>query len=84
MSPEFKDFLQGLLTKNPKNRLSWPFLLDHPFVKEGVKGRTPTNWPHYTISSFSFVYHFTIHIIISVFPNLRLLNAATTFKVISK
>ena len=39
MGPEFKDFLQGLLTKNPKNRLSWPFLLDHPFVKDGIKGK---------------------------------------------
>ncbi len=38
MTPEFKDFLQGLLTKNPKNRLSWPFLLDHPFVKDGIRG----------------------------------------------
>ncbi|XP_013385413.1 serine/threonine-protein kinase 36 [Lingula anatina] len=36
MSPLFKDFLQGLLTKNPQNRLSWPDLLDHPFVAEGI------------------------------------------------
>ena len=38
MSPVFKDFLQGLLTKNPRNRLSWPLLLEHPFVASGVKG----------------------------------------------
>lgn len=32
MSPEFKSFLQGLLQKDPKNRLGWPDLLHHPFV----------------------------------------------------
>ena len=37
MSPPFKDFLQGLLTKNPRQRLSWPLLLEHPFVRNGVK-----------------------------------------------
>ena len=39
MSPVFKDFLQGLLTKSPRHRLSWPALLEHPFVKDGVIGR---------------------------------------------
>lgn len=34
MSPEFKSFLQGLLNKTPSERLSWPELLNHPFVKE--------------------------------------------------
>ena len=38
MSPVFKDFLQGVLTKNPKQRLAWPELLHHPFVEEFVKG----------------------------------------------
>ena len=38
MSPACKDFLQGLLTKNPRHRLSWPDLLQHPFVKDFVKG----------------------------------------------
>lgn len=33
MSKEFRSFLQGLLQKNPKRRLNWPHLLDHPFVK---------------------------------------------------
>ncbi|KAF4731648.1 hypothetical protein FOZ62_007491 [Perkinsus olseni] len=33
MSPDFKSFLQGLLVKNPSKRLSWPALLDHPFVR---------------------------------------------------
>nr|XP_033800675.1 serine/threonine-protein kinase 36 isoform X2 [Geotrypetes seraphini] len=32
MSPTFKNFLQGLLTKDPRQRLSWPDLLFHPFI----------------------------------------------------
>ncbi|XP_049985606.1 serine/threonine-protein kinase 36 isoform X3 [Alexandromys fortis] len=28
----FKNFLQGLLTKDPRQRLSWPDLLHHPFI----------------------------------------------------
>ena len=39
MSPDFKDFLQGLLNKNPCQRLSWPDLLYHPFVAAFVKGK---------------------------------------------
>jgi serine/threonine protein kinase len=38
MSPTFQNFLQGLLIKNPQQRLSWPQLLDHPFVKDFVQG----------------------------------------------
>lgn len=38
MSSTFKDFLQGLLSKNPRHRLSWPDLLHHPFVAANVKG----------------------------------------------
>ncbi|KAK3004965.1 hypothetical protein RJ639_018407 [Escallonia herrerae] len=34
MSTNFKSFLRGLLNKVPQNRLSWPALLEHPFVKE--------------------------------------------------
>lgn len=34
MSPEFKSFLQGLLNKTPSERLSWPELMTHPFVRE--------------------------------------------------
>ncbi len=34
MEPEFKDFLKGLLHKTPAQRLSWPDLLNHPFVAE--------------------------------------------------
>ncbi|NWQ74793.1 STK36 kinase, partial [Columbina picui] len=32
ISPVFKSFLQGLLMKDPLQRLSWPELLSHPFV----------------------------------------------------
>ncbi|GAV84051.1 Pkinase domain-containing protein/HEAT_2 domain-containing protein [Cephalotus follicularis] len=34
MSPSFRSFLKGLLNKGPQNRLTWPALLEHPFVKE--------------------------------------------------
>ncbi|KAL6286565.1 hypothetical protein ACE6H2_010955 [Prunus campanulata] len=34
MSPSFKSFLKGLLNKVPQNRLTWPALLEHTFVKE--------------------------------------------------
>ena len=34
MSPDFKSFLMGLLNKNPKERLTWPELLHHPFIVE--------------------------------------------------
>ncbi|XP_053375553.1 serine/threonine-protein kinase 36-like isoform X2 [Mercenaria mercenaria] len=39
MSPMFKDFLQGVLTKNPRQRLAWPELLHHPFIADLVKVR---------------------------------------------
>ncbi|XP_028597784.2 serine/threonine-protein kinase 36 isoform X1 [Podarcis muralis] len=32
MSSNFKSFLQGLLMKDPRQRLSWPELLYHPFI----------------------------------------------------
>ncbi|KRX03291.1 Protein kinase-like domain [Pseudocohnilembus persalinus] len=34
MSHEFRDFLQGLLNKNPQQRIGWPQLLEHPFILE--------------------------------------------------
>ncbi|KAL9654808.1 hypothetical protein ABK040_008601 [Willaertia magna] len=34
ISPQMKSFLRGLLNKIPKQRLDWPKLLEHPFVKE--------------------------------------------------
>ena len=37
MSSDFKDFLRGLLVKNPKDRWDWPKILDHPFLKENEK-----------------------------------------------
>ena len=36
MSTEFKSFLRGLLNKRPNERLSWPALLEHPFVRTAV------------------------------------------------
>lgn len=35
MDPVFRNFLEGLLEKDPQRRLSWPHLLYHPFVSEG-------------------------------------------------
>jgi fused-like protein len=34
ISPQFKSFLRGLLNKTPSQRLDWPKLAEHPFVKE--------------------------------------------------
>ncbi|KAL5564765.1 hypothetical protein UlMin_027929 [Ulmus minor] len=34
MSPTFRSFLKGLLNKTPQHRLTWPALLQHPFVRE--------------------------------------------------
>ncbi|XP_055487662.1 LOW QUALITY PROTEIN: serine/threonine-protein kinase 36-like, partial [Leucoraja erinacea] len=55
ISPHFKSFLQGLLTKDPRKRLSWPDLLLHPFIVDrvsvlpeqdaGVEGRSLTQQP---------------------------------------
>ncbi|XP_056252549.1 serine/threonine-protein kinase 36 [Seriola aureovittata] len=36
MSDTCTNFLKGLLTKDPQRRLSWPDLLHHPFVADGV------------------------------------------------
>lgn len=44
-SPEFLSFLKGLLEKDPKKRLNWPDLLNHPFVRDQVvvvEHKTPT------------------------------------------
>ena len=38
-SPEFRSFLKGLLQKEPAARLTWPALLDHPFVRESAGDR---------------------------------------------
>ncbi|KAK1425064.1 hypothetical protein QVD17_20408 [Tagetes erecta] len=34
MSANFRNFLRGLLNKDPQSRLTWPELLDHPFVAD--------------------------------------------------
>ncbi|OQR80546.1 kinase, partial [Thraustotheca clavata] len=34
MSAEFKDFLSGLLQKDPSKRMGWPDILAHPFARE--------------------------------------------------
>lgn len=39
ISPELRSFLQGLLRKDPRQRLSWPDLLEHPFVRETEEDR---------------------------------------------
>ena len=39
MSSDFKDFLKGLLVKNPKDRWDWPKILQHPFLKENEAER---------------------------------------------
>ncbi|XP_074527519.1 serine/threonine-protein kinase 36 isoform X2 [Halichoeres trimaculatus] len=36
MSPICMSFLKGLLNKDPQKRLSWPDLMHHPFVADGV------------------------------------------------
>ncbi|XP_020284918.1 serine/threonine-protein kinase fused isoform X2 [Pseudomyrmex gracilis] len=36
ISPNCKSFLQGLLQKDPSQRLTWPALLNHPFVKDRI------------------------------------------------
>jgi len=39
MSPDFKSFLKGLLNKAPSERLSWPELLNHAFIRENEQER---------------------------------------------
>ncbi|XP_040007467.1 serine/threonine-protein kinase 36 [Xiphias gladius] len=43
MSDTCTSFLKGLLTKDPQKRLSWPELLHHPFVADGVLVLSDTN-----------------------------------------
>ncbi|XP_040907664.1 serine/threonine-protein kinase 36 [Toxotes jaculatrix] len=43
MSDTCTSFLKGLLTKDPQKRLSWPDLLHHPFVADGVLVLSDTN-----------------------------------------
>ena len=39
MPKDMRSFLSGLLQKNPAKRLTWPHLLDHPFVRESEEDR---------------------------------------------
>ena len=39
MGTEFKSFLKGLLNKTPSERLGWPDLLHHAFIKENEQER---------------------------------------------
>ena len=45
ISPAFKSFLKGLLNKKPAERLTWPALLDHPFVREDPPPTTQAENP---------------------------------------
>lgn len=36
VSPACLSFLQGLLEKDPLKRLTWPHLLEHPFIKGSI------------------------------------------------
>lgn len=47
ITPDMRSFLEGLLTKDSTQRLTWPELLQHPFVRTGVKG---DNIPSFTYS----------------------------------
>jgi hypothetical protein len=47
--------LQGLLNKKPENRLDWPDLLDHPFVKESEEERLAREHRIYTSAAFAEV-----------------------------
>eukprot|EP01038_Epipyxis_sp_PR26KG_P006132 gene6132-8455_t len=53
ITKEFKSFLQGLLQKNPAKRLTWPHLLDHPFVKETDSDRVIARQEKANLSSYS-------------------------------
>ncbi|CAI9087056.1 OLC1v1021022C1 [Oldenlandia corymbosa var. corymbosa] len=37
MSLNFKSFLKGLLNKVPQSRLTWPALLEHPFIQGNIE-----------------------------------------------
>ncbi|XP_063681611.1 serine/threonine-protein kinase 36-like [Bolinopsis microptera] len=45
MSPDFQDFLCGLLDKDPSTRLTWPDLLNHPFVSDHLIREENIVWP---------------------------------------
>uniref|UniRef100_A0A8C1LIN2 non-specific serine/threonine protein kinase n=1 Tax=Cyprinus carpio TaxID=7962 RepID=A0A8C1LIN2_CYPCA len=51
MSQDCLSFLKGLLMKDPEKRLSWPDLLHHPFVADGVLSED-SNLTSYSIMEY--------------------------------
>ena len=51
----FQSFLQGLLTKDPNKRLSWPYLLRHPFVADGINGEFITLYSETAKFNYKFI-----------------------------
>jgi len=45
ISPTFKSFLKGLLEKDPRRRLDWPHLRNHPFIAEDKDSVVVTEMP---------------------------------------
>lgn len=45
--------MQGLLDKKPEQRLDWPHLLDHPFVKESEEERLAREHRIYAAAAFA-------------------------------
>ena len=46
----FGSLLEGLLTKDPRRRLSYPALLHHPFLRGPFQQRTPAVVPHHALA----------------------------------
>ena len=46
----FGSLLEGLLTKDPRRRLSYPALLHHPFLRGPCQQRTPAVVPHHALA----------------------------------
>eukprot|EP00039_Didymoeca_costata_P013798 m.215018 g.215018 ORF g.215018 m.215018 type:complete len:1222 (-) comp15874_c0_seq3:1529-5194(-) len=53
MDPTLQDFLGGLLTKNPKHRLTWPNVSEHKFLNSQRENRPQTQ------HNLDFVNHIT-------------------------
>lgn len=65
-----QSFLQGLLMKDPHQRLSWPELLSHPFVAGRVTGEYQIISPSYCLETGSTSLPFFIFF----YPGLCLLS----------
>ncbi|XP_072744160.1 serine/threonine-protein kinase fused isoform X2 [Anoplolepis gracilipes] len=80
ISPNCKSFLQGLLQKDPSQRLTWPALLEHPFVKDRiiiVSGTAPTPFTNPLSASQAIAKQQQLH-------NLANLRSANQSKVVEK